>query len=121
MREAAWSGKPWELGQLVLLSTSPEKYEKRESITFEENTPEWVQGFRDYLENEAVAWGHDYRKRIKDKPLSRKSKVSYFNKLRACLNQAFEERIIAVNPLRGIEGFKAEEGTRMYLFPHHQQ
>lgn len=91
------------------------KYEKRESITFEEITPEWVQGFKDYLENEAVAWGHDYRKRIKDKPLSRNSKVSYFNKLRACLNQAFEERIIAVNPLRGIEGFKAEEGTRMYL------
>lgn len=91
------------------------KYEKREDITFAEITPEWVQGFKDYLENDAVAWGHDYRKRIKDKPLARNSKVSYFNKLRACLNQAYEERIIPVNPLRGIEGFKAEEGTRMYL------
>ena len=91
------------------------KYEKRENITFSDITPEWVQGFKDYLENEAVAWGHDYRKRIKDKPLARNSKVSYFNKLRACLNQAYEERIILVNPLRGIEGFKAEEGTRMYL------
>ena len=91
------------------------KYEKREDITFSEITPEWVQGFKDYLENEAVAWGHDYRKRIKDKPLARNSKMSYFNKLRACLNQAYEERIIPVNPLRGIEGFKAEEGTRMYL------
>ncbi len=91
------------------------KYERREDITFAEITPEWVQGFKDYLENDAVAWGHDYRKRIKDKPLSRNSKVSYFNKLRACLNQAYEERIITVNPLRGIEGFKAEEGTRMYL------
>ncbi len=74
-----------------------------------------MQGFKDYLENDAVAWGHDYRKRIKDKPLARNSKVSYFNKLRACLNQAYEEQIISVNPLRGIEGFKAEEGTRMYL------
>lgn len=91
------------------------KYEKRENITFADITPEWVQGFKDYLENEAVAWGHDYRKRIKDKPLARNSKVSYFNKLRACLNQAYEERIIPVNPLRGIDGFKAEEGTRMYL------
>lgn len=91
------------------------KYEKRESITFAEVTPELVQGFKDYLENDAVAWGHDFRKRIKDKPLSRNSKVSYFNKLRACINQAYEERIIGVNPLRGIEGFKAEEGTRMYL------
>lgn len=91
------------------------KYEKRKDITFEEITPEWVQGFKDYLEYEACAWTHDYRKKIKDKPLARNSKVSYFNKLRACLNQAFEERIIAVNPMRGIEGFKAEEGTRMYL------
>lgn len=91
------------------------KYEKRDNITFAEITPEWVQGFKDYLENEACAWSNDYRKKIKDKPLARNSKVSYFNKLRACLNQAFEERIIALNPMRGIDGFKAEEGTRMYL------
>ena len=91
------------------------KYERREDITFAEITPEWVQGFKDYLENDAVAWSHDLRFRVKDKPLAQNSKVSYFNKLRACLNQAFEERIIPFNPLRGIEGFKAEEGTRMYL------
>lgn len=91
------------------------KYENREDITFAEITSEWVQGFKDYLDNDAVAWTHDYRKRIKDHPLARNSKMSYFNKLRACLNQAYEERIIAVNPLRGIDGFKAEEETRMYL------
>lgn len=91
------------------------KYEKRENITFADITPEWVQGFRDYLDKEACAWAHDYRTKIKDKPLSTNTKQSYFNKLRACLNQAFEERIIEHNPLRGIEGFKAVEGTRMYL------
>lgn len=91
------------------------KYEKRETITFADITPEWVQGFKDYLENEAVAWGHDFRKRIKDKPLARNSKLSYFNKLRACLNQAIEEGVIPTNPMRGIDGFKPEEGTRMYL------
>ncbi|MFC2488717.1 MAG: phage integrase SAM-like domain-containing protein [Prevotella sp.] len=91
------------------------RYEKRDNITFEEITPEWVQGFRDYLERDAVAWAHDKRKRKDFKPLSRNSKVSYFNKLRACLNQAFEDRIIPNNPIRGIDGFKAEEGTRMYL------
>lgn len=90
-------------------------YEKNKNITFEDITPQWVQGFKDYLDNEAVAWAHDFRTRIKDKPLKRNSKLSYFNKLRACLNQAFEERIIAVNPLRGIESFKAEDVTRMYL------
>lgn len=91
------------------------KYEKRENITFADITPEWVQGFKDYLENDAVAWGHDFRKRIKDKPLARNSKLSYFNKLRACLNQAIEEGVILTNPMRGIDGFKPEEGTRMYL------
>lgn len=88
-------------------------YEKRTDITFADITPEWVQGFKDYLENKAVAWGT--RKRLKEKPLSRNSKLSYFNKLRACVNRAFEERVIAINPMRGIENFKPEDGTRMYL------
>ena len=92
-----------------------EKYEKNKNITFASITPEWIEGFKNYLENKACAWENDKRERLKDKPLSRNSKVSYFNKLRACINQAFEERIIAHNPLRGIEGFKAEESTRMYL------
>lgn len=78
-------------------------------------THEYVLGFKDYLEKEACAWSQDYRKRIKDRPLSRNSRVSYFNKLRAACNQAFEERIIAVNPMRGVEAIKAEEGKRMYL------
>ena len=90
-------------------------YEPNEKITFAEITPAWVQRFKDYLENDAKAWAHDFRKRLDYHPLARNSKLSYFNKLRACLNQAFEERIIPINPIRGIENFKAEEGTRMYL------
>ena len=31
------------------------------------------------------------------------------------MNQAFEERIISRNPMIGIDNFKAEDGTRMYL------
>jgi len=80
-----------------------------------EITHEWCEGFKDYLENEACAWSQDYRKRIKDHRMARNTRLSYFNKLRACCNQAYEERVIAVNPMRGIEAIKAEEGTRMYL------
>lgn len=92
-------------------------YDSNENLTFRDITPEWVQGFKDYLENDAKAWGwgHDFRKRQDYHPLARNSKLSYFNKLRACLNHAFEERIIPYNPIRGIENFKPEEGTRMYL------
>lgn len=93
-----------------------EKYAPNlKKLTFGDITPKWVQGFKDYLDKEACAWSCDCRKRVKDHPLSDNSKLSYFNKLKACLNQAYEERIIAHNPMRGIESFKAEEGKRMYL------
>lgn len=88
-----------------------------EKTTFRDITPAFVQGFKDYLE---VAEKDDYKvaegnvKRNYEK-LSTNTKVSYFNKLRACINQAFDERIIAVNPLRGIQGFKEEEVKRNYL------
>jgi integrase len=49
------------------------------------------------------------------RPLSQNSKQSYFNKLRACLNQAVEDEIIPKSPMRGIEGFKDEEVERVYL------
>lgn len=92
------------------------RYDKRLATrTFADITPEWIQGFKDYLERDACAWSEDSRERLKTQPLSRNSRVSYFNKLRACINEAFDKRIIAYNPLQGIEGFKAEEGTRMYL------
>ena len=92
-----------------------EKYERNKRITFAEITPRWVEGFRTYLDKKAEAFGNDKRVRAGRRPLSQNSKQSYFNKLRACLNQAYEDRIIPHNPMRGIDGFSGEEGTRMYL------
>lgn len=93
-----------------------EKYDPNlKKRTFADITQEWVQGFREYLDKEACAWGCDYRQRIKDHPLSKNSKLSYFNKLRACLNQAVEENVIPKNTAGGVENFKEAEGTRMYL------
>ena len=90
----------------------------RPDMTFREVTPKFVQDFKDYLDKTArtrckrknATEGEEERK-----PLSSASKVSYFNKLRACINQAFEDGIIPRNPLRGIEGFKIEERERVYL------
>ena len=92
-----------------------EIYEKNKDITFDDITPEWVQGFKDYLENDAKAWSADYRKRLDYHPLARNSKLSYFNKLRATLNQALADGVIEHSPMRGIENFKMEESKRMYL------
>lgn len=85
--------------------------------TFRDVTPAFVQGFKDYLDKKAHALNPRKHKAESElrKPLSNASKVSYFNKLRACINQAFEDGIIARNPLRGIEGFTLDENERVYL------
>ena len=90
-------------------------YEKNKDITFDDITPEWVQGFKDYLENDAKAWSPRYERELEYHPLSRNSKLSYFNKLRACIHQALADGVISDNPLRGVDNFKAEESKRMYL------
>lgn len=88
-----------------------------EQTTFKDITPEWIQGFKDYLNTVDKNTRKPSKNLDNDlfQPLSQNSKQSYFNKLRACINQAFDERIIPVNPLRGIEGFKDEEVERAYL------
>lgn len=88
-----------------------------EHTTFREIDKEWIEGFKEYLDTVEK----DSHKRTENpdsqffQPLSQNSKVSYFNKLRACINQAYEDRIIPTNPMRGVEGFKAEESERAYL------
>lgn len=87
-----------------------------EDTTFRDITPEWIEGFKSFLDTT----GKDLHKsNCKNgdhvKPLAQNSKVSYFNKFRACINQAYDDRIIPINPLRGIEGFKTEETGRVYL------
>lgn len=95
-----------------------ERYCKRNPrMTFRDVTTEWILGFREYLDKTARC--RDKRKVITTeevtKPLSQNSKVSYFNKLIACINQAFEDRIIPHNPVRGIDRFKPDESERVYL------
>ena len=87
-----------------------------EKTTFKDITTDWIEGFKDYLENAAKdAYKRKNNDMAEAKPLSQNSKVSYFNKLRACINQAFDDRIIPVNPLRGVSSFKDEETERTYL------
>lgn len=67
---------------------------------FKDIDKKWILGFKDHLGKQNFA---------------QNTKVSYFNKLRACINKAFEERIIPDNPFRGVSGFKQEETKREYL------
>lgn len=90
-------------------------YEPNSLITLSQITPKWINGFRDYLEHRATAWGCDSRKRTKDTPLAPNSRHSYFNKLKACLQEAYTEGLITSNPMLRAEKLKPEEVTRMYL------
>ncbi len=76
------------------------RYERRRDITLAEVTPEWVQGFKAFLEAQELA---------------QNSKALYFEKLRACINQAYRDGIIADNPLRRVGNIKTEESKREYL------
>lgn len=81
-------------------------------------TPEFILGFKDFLESVEKdthqTQGAAQRTWCVSRSVSN-SKASYFRKLSACINHAYDERIIAVNPLRGIEGFKDAEVKRDYL------
>ena len=89
----------------------------KEGMTFRDVTPEWIQGFKDYLEHVEKGTYKTTRNSKSEffRPLSQNSKVSYFNKLRACINQAFNDHIIPYNPVTTIKGFKQEETEREYL------
>ena len=90
-------------------------YEKRQNITFADITKEWVQGFRNYLEGDAVIHPNGRAQRTNQRKLATNSRHTYYDKLRACLNKAYEDGILRINPMRGIESFRAEDSTRMYL------
>lgn len=87
-----------------------------EQTTFRDITKEWLEGFKDYLNK---AYKDQYKQKYKGaaegQPLSQNTKSSYFNKVRACMNQAFEDRIIPINPMRGVAAIRAEETERVYL------
>jgi integrase len=75
--------------------------------TFRDVDYDFVEGFKEYLMHEA--------KTKSSTPLSINSTVSYLNKLKATLNQAFDDRIIIENPAKRVRGIKADETHREYL------
>lgn len=86
--------------------------------TFREITPRWVEGFRDFLDRARVRNHHVDKEAHPDsscRPLSQNSKLSYFRKLKACINQAVRDRIIPHNPCYQVEGFKEDETERVFL------
>lgn len=84
-------------------------FEKNERITLADITPLWIEKFKEYLDKDATLISNN------DKRLSHNTKGAYFNKLKNCINNAFDDEIISSNPMQKIKGFKDEESMRMYL------
>lgn len=92
------------------------RYEPNERITFKEITPQWVHGFRDYLDTKAMQWAIDTRKHeVEPKPISQGTKALMFQKFCTVFNIAMREGIICLNPTVGVERFKEPESDREFL------
>ncbi|MCU4165616.1 tyrosine-type recombinase/integrase [Carboxylicivirga caseinilyticus] len=76
-------------------------------LLFKDFTDEKIKAFKEYLDKEAIT--------PQGKKLSPNTKLSYFAKVKAALNQAFEDRIIYDNPGKRVKGFPKAEVERPYL------
>lgn len=86
------------------------------SPTLDNITPGWVRGFREYLDQEAVQWGIDDRKRnVRRMPISEGTKALMFQKLTACLNEAVRQDLLPSSPAKAVKGFSQVESEREYL------
>lgn len=67
------------------------------------------------------AWLQDWHNHLKttktknEKKLSKNTIFSYYNKIIACVKQAFKEKLISFNPAQSSIGVKSEESKREYL------
>jgi len=82
-------------------------YHGRAELTFEELDKKFLEGFRKYLLEEPLT-------KSKSK-LAKNTASSYFNKVRAALNEAYREGIIRDNPVQRVKSVKAENTQRTYL------
>ena len=75
-------------------------------VPFKDVTTEFCEGFKEFLLTNKTKTG---------KPLAKNSVISYLNKLKAALNQAFDDKIINENPAKRIKNIKPDESNREYL------
>ena len=76
-------------------------------LTFEQITPQFLEGFREYLQTEPLTKSGTR--------LASNTASSYFNKVRAALNQAYKDGIIRDNPVQQVDSIKPTQNKREYL------
>jgi integrase/recombinase XerD len=97
--------KTWDVWQAVLIHLK--RYCPDDSITFERIDEDWVKSVRAYFDTKA--------KTKSGNPISSGTASTYFNKVRAVINEAVSQKILVTNPLINVAGIKPETGKRVYL------
>lgn len=75
-------------------------------LSFEDITPAFLQGFKQYLDNVVQS---------NKRPLAVNTKVSYFNKLKAALKEARKLGILTKDLAGSVSGYTPEETQREFL------
>lgn len=79
------------------------KYERNTNILLSDITPKWIRGLDDYM------------RETNDFKLSNNTRIIYMTKVRACMNQAFRDGLIARNPVLQVSTGKKDDVRREYL------
>jgi integrase len=82
-------------------------FSKRKDVKFADIDETWLMRLKHYLLHEKITSSNS--------KLSQNSAHSYFNKVKAALRQAYEERYINENPATRVRGIKAAETKREFL------
>ena len=99
------SSKNYDLWQACLIHVK--RYCPDESLTFEQVTVEWVEGLRRYFDSQAKTKSGNL--------ISSGTASTYFNKVRAVINDAYTKEIITKNPLKQVKGITVIPSERVYL------
>lgn len=92
------------------------RYDPNLRLRIADITPRWVQGFRDYLDEKAMQWSIDDRKReVEPKPIAEGTKALMFQKFCSVFNFAVKEGVLLRNPSLNVERFKETESDREFL------
>ena len=99
------SSKNYDLWLACLIHVK--RYHPDESLTFEQVTVEWTEGLRRYFDSQAKTKSGNL--------ISSGTASTYFNKVRAVINEAFTKEIISKNPLKQVKGITVIPSERVYL------
>lgn len=85
-----------------------QKFCKNKDISIENVDDLFLESFKDYLLNQKVSSQNGNK-------LAQNTALSYFNKVKTALKEAYQSKMIKENPIVGVKGIKEKETNRQYL------